>query len=503
MRNIKYLIIATLLTFSLSSCSGWLDIQPKTEIKQDRMFESESGFKDALIGAYILMGNPAIYGREMNVTFLDNLAQSYNLKDLNRYTAATRYEYDRFLSTTDNIWNRNYRIIANLNSILEALELKENILHPTVYSIIKAEALGLRAFLHFDILRMFGWGNIANDPSWLKRKSIPYVTKFSKEMTPQHTQEQVLAYINEDLMEAEKLLAYFGVYNQVSQGPEYERPNEDGFFSNRMSRFNYYAVRALQARVYMWEGKYPQALERLELFIDETVSPIPWVNADRSVHVEEKERDLSFSAEHIFRIDVYKMYESIKPFVEEYEIKSGFSVSRNTSYFYHSEADAKLLYELEDNTGASDIRYMRLYNKATLDWTFLKFWEHPESTSPGRNKMPLIKKPEMFYHAAECYNKLGDRTKAVSMINRVRVSRGIAYDKNLLPSLTTEEIEKEIEKEWRKEYIGEGQLFFYYKRLGKIIPKSPKAPGNEIFVFPLPKDEIEIGGREDNRNSKS
>ncbi len=502
MRNTKYIIIITASILSLSSCSKWLDIQPKTEIKQDRLFENESGFKDALIGTYILMGDPSIYGREMTVTFLDNLAQSYKLKEGNKYIYATRYEYDKYLSTTDNIWNKNYRIIANLNSILEALEVKKASLHPTVYSIIKAEALGLRAFLHFDLLRMFGWGNIANDPSSLKRKCIPFVTKFSKELTPQHTEEQVLAFINADLKEAEKLLAYYDVYNQVSQGPEYELPNTDGFFSERRSRFNYYAVRALQARVYMWEGKYPEALERLQKFIDETNPPIGWVNPDRSVHVEEKARDLSFSEEHIFRIDVYKMYENIKPFVEEYEIKSGFMVSKNLSYFYHSEADAKLLYELADNTGASDIRYMRLYNKSTLDWTFLKFWEHPESTSPGRSKMPLIRKPELFYYAAECYNNMGDKAKAVNMLNRVRVSRGISYSKNLLPTLTTDEINNEIEKEWRKEYIGEGQLFFYYKRLGKMIPGSPKAPGNDIFVLPIPKDEIEIGGREDNRNSK-
>ena len=33
-----------------ASCESWLDVQPKTEIKESTMFETEQGFKDALIG---------------------------------------------------------------------------------------------------------------------------------------------------------------------------------------------------------------------------------------------------------------------------------------------------------------------------------------------------------------------------------------------------------------------------------------------------------------------
>ncbi|MFR1241192.1 MAG: hypothetical protein ACLSDJ_08680 [Butyricimonas faecihominis] len=38
--------------------------------------------------------------------------------------------------------------------------------------------------------------------------------------------------------------------------------------------------------------------------------------------------------------------------------------------------------------------------------------------------------------------------------------------------MTKNEIEQEITKEWRKEYIGEGQMFYYYKRLGLMIPNA-------------------------------
>ena len=110
--------------------------------------------------------------------------------------------------------------------------------------------------------------------------------------------------------------------------------------------------------------------------------------------------------------------------------------------------------------------------------------------------MPLIKKPEMFYYAAECYNRLGQPAQAVAMLNEVRQARGIDIQFNLPATLTSEEIDQEITKEWRKEFINEGQLFYYYKRLGLTIPDAT-VNGDAAFVIPLPETEVELGGRED------
>ena len=68
--------------------------------------------------------------------------------------------------------------------------------------------------------------------------------------------------------------------------------------------------------------------------------------------------------------------------------------------------------------------------------------------------MPLMRKPEMYYYAAECYNNLNNPQKAVDALNAVRVARGILYEKNLPASLSKEEISREIQKEWQKEFAG-------------------------------------------------
>ena len=500
MKKLNY-ILCIITVVCTTACSDFLDVQPKTEIREDKMFENESGFKEALIGCYMLMGDGTLYGKNLTVCLLDAMGGLYEMETSNSYYRASLHDYDLTEGTFSNVWLMQYNLIANVNALLGMIEEKgEVVMHPTNYAIIKGEALGLRAFLHFDLLRMFGWGDLKRHPENLDRLTIPYVLRYHKSTTKQSTEREVLELIHADLNEAEKLLAYYDSYGPESKDESYELPNADGFYKNRRNHLNYYAVRALQARVYMWEGNYQEALKCVDpLFTKDNV--ISWVNADASINVEEKERDLSYTTEHIFNLDIANMYEPLKPYIETYTIQNGFSLSHNTSFFRITKANGELLYDISDGTGLSDYRYLRGLDKTDATaWLFLKFWESPESTSAAKNKMPLIRKPEMFYYAAECYNELGNQKQAVNMINQVRVARGILYEKNLPETLTKEEIDKEIEKEWKKEFISEGQMFFYYKRLGKEIPNATTS-GDELYVVPLPEKEVEIGGREDYKDN--
>ena len=242
MKHSLYMSLAAGLAFTISSCSNWLDVQPKTEVKQDKMFETESGFKDALVGCYMLMGDASLYGRELTYTFLEVLAQQYEfVNTFNPYQNVKLYSYStsNVESMINGIWSKQYKVIANLNAILEYIEDEKKILHPVNYANIKAQALGLRAFLHFDLLRMFGWGDLVNTPSNLDKLCIPYVTRYSKETTKQSTVREVLQYIHADLAVAEDLLAYNDVYHQKTQDEDYELPNDDGLYDTPRGFINY------------------------------------------------------------------------------------------------------------------------------------------------------------------------------------------------------------------------------------------------------------------------
>jgi len=45
--------------------------------------------------------------------------------------------------------------------------------------------------------------------------------------------------------------------------------------------------------------------------------------------------------------------------------------------------------------------------------------------------------------------------------------------------------------------VGEGQLFYYYKRLNfASIPGSAVSGSDDIYVLPMPENEVEFGNRQ-------
>ena len=63
--------------------------------------------------------------------------------------------------------------------------------------------------------------------------------------------------------------------------------------------------------------------------------------------------------------------------------------------------------------------------------------------------------------------------KAVEVLNEVRKNRGLSASP-LAESLSSDEVWEELIKEWRKEFVGDGQLFFFYKRIGSSRYRIPQ-----------------------------
>ena len=147
-KNIIY-SLSLFLLLSLSACNQWLEVEPKTEIKSDKMFENETGFRDALIGCYMMMADSTLYGRESTVCFFDVLAQQYDMATNNPYNNLKQYRYESYTGTIDGIWQKTYSIIANLNALLEATKKRPSCIPPlTASSKEKPSVCGLSCTLN-------------------------------------------------------------------------------------------------------------------------------------------------------------------------------------------------------------------------------------------------------------------------------------------------------------------------------------------------------------------
>lgn len=496
MKKIRNIFLTGILLVMCTSCQEWLDVEPKSEIKSDLMFESESGFRDALNGVYILMRGADLYGREATWGFLDGIGQQYDTYSQSaKYYYAARYMYARTSNMSDGIWSKAYKTIANINNIVENIDKKKDIMAPAVYGIYKGEAIGLRAFLHFDLLRIFGWGDIESTPENLQRLCIPYLTEYNKSLVKQSTVEEVLLCVEKDLKEAIELLDANDPWGQAPKYDDYYLPNDDRYFDKRQNHFNYWAAVGSLARVYMWHGKKVEALELVKTFIE--ARDFSWVSSYSVDSYYEKNRDIAFTPEFVFALNIPDLFEDIKPFIDP----TINNPNSNANLIYHKQNRAKKTFET-DKGGETDYRFRRQYNKVNQyfdGWALNKLWE-VQDYAYGKT-MPLLKKAEFYYMAAECLlasGHDGDKKEAIDLLNEVRNNRGIAKSYNLPYTLESNKVQDEITKEYQKEFMCEGQLFYYYKRLGfKSIPYSSKAGSDAVYVVPLPTNDVNLSGMED------
>lgn len=466
-----------LLSFGMLSCSEWLDVKPKSEIKGDELFKTEQGFKDAMTGVYVLMTDAQLYGREMTFGLVEALGQQYEMDQAtNNYYDATqfRYEVERVMAKVDGIWSSAYNVVANINNILENLETNGSCVTPPVYAQLKAECLGLRAFIHFDLLRLFGWGNLKERPEMLNRLCIPYTFQYTKEIIPQVTVGMALEYMEKDLTEAEKLISHDVATSRFT--------------------FNYYALLATRMRIAMWKGDYAVARKYAENLLNYETD-FTWVNRNVLETDYPENRDLTFSSEYLFGLSI-EQYKDITDSNLEFKLVEN---QDNPQMFFHTAEIASQLFEVEENIGSGDYRYKWLYAQGGDRFAFLKLKQYEKSVYG--NRVPLMKKAEVYYTLAECLNETGkdaERQAGVGYLNTVRSRRNIpqALDVNM----SKDELREEIQKEWRKEMLLEGQMFYYYKRRGvSSIPRCNITMNDQTYVLPLPQTELEFGGRENNK----
>ena len=392
---------------------------------------------------------------------------------LNNFLKCSAYENVIFCwvmheqSIIDQIWAEMYAAIANVNVMLQYVDNDLSIFSDNNHDLYKGEALGLRGFLHLELLRMFAPAYTSNPSA----PAIPYVTEYSPSVTPQSTVEEVLDYIIRDLEDAEALL-------QPVEGIT--------TLTHSSYRLTYMSVNAILARAYQWKGDMENALRCARAVINDPFvqNNYRWVDGSYLNNTEKAYWDRLFSMELLFRLNVSNMDE-------------------NTNVYFRNTGDAtqKLspssekwndIYEFTSGYG-TDWRYSKHWEYDGNDPYFAKYWQY----NGGRynDQVPVVRKSEMYYIAAEALVSKDSIAQAVAYLNEVRTNRNISNP--LQENLSAADVQNEIYKEYRKEMVGEGQLFFYYKRMGYTsIPGSAVSASDNVYVLPMPDNEIEFGNRQ-------
>lgn len=499
-----------LLIFSLiitSSCDKWLNVSSKTDIVSEQMFSDVTGFNDAVVGVYVKMAKPELYSQEMTWRTVEFLSHQYaevaGAPDLN--VPKYLWETAPLPTKRETMWLGMYNAIANVNQILKYQEQNREVFAADSHtdSLIKGEMLALRAFLHFDIMRLFGKGNLENRPELRSAMTIPYVTEFTRIATHQRSYTETLALMKQDIQQA---IEYLKCDPCITSSSDFSTTS----MSSRRFRMNYWAAKAVYARILMWEGTpeskelaLTQALEVMGQNLSGGIGTgtgayYSWTTSSSVNQTYWYTSDLSFTPEHLFTLWVEKFIDIQKGPTDSRSWFDCASPNNQYSVVYLTDARRKVIYE--EGTGMFDADWR--CNKclwaagATLtNWTIAKFYNVADMSTNYSKRMPMIRVTEMYYIAAECFLAKGDKASAVACLNKVRNQRNIPTSYNLSASLSVEDIKNQITKEYLKEFVGEGQLFFYYKRLGfsSILDYSGVMTDSE-YQMPMPDSEMINGG---------
>ncbi len=475
----KLTLIGAAGVMLLASCNDFLDVRPKSEKVENDQFSDASGFEDAINGVYGSLQQTSLYGKDLLWGVNEVLAQDLQCTSTTM-SAMASYDYtnDYVKQELSNIWTQAYQTIGYANNVLENLADKGSGLK--YYNLYRGEMLGVRAMLHFDMLRLFA-------PTDTTKTGIPYATSYSKTVNPFLTVGEDYRRIIADLREAETLLS------QDATLMAYPRSNSqyDKFTNYRETHCNLYAVQALLARVYWMKGDMANAGAYAEKVISSGNFPLV-----EPTEVQDYLAGRLSPKETIFGVYSASYLETCQNYLYTYQSYQSYNP------YYDGSGSAHLLpyttlYTLDVEATAQDYRLTHFVQSGAYA-TFLKLVDYYELETNGAQPdgrdsyipgVTLIHSSELYLIAAEAFLNT-NMEKARGYFDQERMSRG-------LPALTAEQTltADMIYNEYHKELFGEGQVWYNMKRLNKDIQSNARSltlpASDNIYVLPIPDDEYQ------------
>lgn len=473
MKNNLYCI---LLGLSLLSCKKYLDVQPQDRFLSKQVFSSEASVNSALNGIYINMAKSSLYGSRLSMRDLDIMAQYYKTTQNPGVNLISSYNYtdQSTLDSFGEIWQAAYRVILNSNSFIQQLGQTQGVMDPGRKDILMGEAYAIRAYMHFDLLRLFG--PVYSTDSL--KMAMPYLTAPTDQIQSILPANMVMDSVLKDLKRASLLLANDPIRKvgvKVQSGTD---PLND-FYAMRNRRFNYYAVLGIKARVLLYRKDKPGALMAAKTVITEANTFFPWSPGSSSMP-NTGNPDRNFSSEIILGFQNVDMYNQQRDFFNatlfDYQILAPIP-QRLDEIFNNFLNDYRYRVNWRDGGSAG-----KTYK------TFVKYEDVTGQKLPFRNFQSLLRLSELYYIAAESEP---DKTIAIGYLNTVRNNRGLP---NVNPTVN---LIGELTKEYRKEFWGEGQTFYYFKRQAAASIPSGNTNGSSVgmdvlrYVVPLPLIETQ------------
>jgi hypothetical protein len=423
-------------------------------------FETIEDFDFALTGAYALFrsGNYLGAGSNAYVNMPDMLSDNLNetSESLGNYQTMSTWTYAEDEPNIAATWQAAYRIISQANLLLKNIDKFAATDGPSVNR-IKAQALAIRALVHFDLLRYWAEEYDRNST----KPGVPYVSTFDYEQKPSRgTVKETYDHIEADLQAAR---------GYINSGID-KAINATG-----KAYIDIQGVNAIMARVFLYSNQLDSAIKYSTLVINSiplstrTNFPNIWTDASTSEVIW----SVSFNA-------------------GDGRIGDPVYFVPNNRSSYRPNPTLITMYDQ-----VNDIRYSSYFqvrsNRLVVSKYLAKAAQVPRPD--GITNFKAFRTGEMYLIRAEANARKGgaNQVTALTDLNILRAARINGF----VPGVETgTALIDAIALERRKELICEGHRWFDLKRTTRTINRAnctvfcTLAPSNRAWTWPIPIGEI-------------
>ncbi|WP_223584657.1 RagB/SusD family nutrient uptake outer membrane protein [Sphingobacterium sp. GVS05A] len=474
----KKLFIASCISISLaiSSCSNFLDVTPTNMGDSNTSIQTAADAKVIMNGLMSKMANVDYYGRNFPL-YADVKGGDFTIASQGRgYDYLYVFNHSASSNPYANIWIQGFHSLVQINNLLANIDKLVNAGSTEDFASYKGQALTARALINFDLVRLYG------KPYNMDKSSlgIPNVTKVleynaqEKRVSVDENYKQIL----QDLKDSESLLS---------------KSKANGYI-------NYFANKALQARVYLYMNDYDNALKAAQEIIDSKVytlySNADWVKSWTSM----------FGTESIFELGVYpnEADAGVNSLGAMFRRKGHGSAAILGNFIAADPFLTKL------KTDDTDVRWGVMGSDEVGSTHLGALYKYSGSTTLAGDKnspanstavnIKVIRLSEVYLIAAESalLKPSPDKSLAATYLNAIR-QRSPKLDAATSNTVTLDMIADERSKE----LLGEGHRFFDMMRWNKSITfdddlgnisttNRPKTIDRTFFktILPISLDEM-------------
>lgn len=476
--NILFAVLGIVL---LSSCEGFLDVKPSNSAAAETSILTAADAKVAITGLMRKMTSSDYYGRNF-MMYGDAKGGDFAISSQGRgLDALYVFNHSATSNSYSGFWSQIYNYILQANNLIINIEkIEADGKGSTTLSDYKGQALTARALMYFDLVRLYG------KPYTMDKASlgVPLILEplDASAQPTRATVEAVYTQVLKDLTDA---------------APLFITPTVTPSATTKCY-LNFYANKAIQARVNLAMGKYPEALAAAEAVIIPAkftlYSNSNWVGSWSG----------QFGSESIFELAIYESEADLLTGSLGYYLMRAAKVKNAMGWFMASDYFLNRL--KEDPT---DVRWgiMDYDETSTTRFGSCVKYSGPDlkgdKGSPSAVNIKVIRLSEMYLIAAEAAfsQPTPDKVKASTYLNAIR-KRAPALAASTSTTVTLDMIMDEKSKE----LFAEGQRYFDMIRLNKtivfndefiqpavIITHRAKSIDRTFYkaILPIPKAELD------------